>query len=369
MTGENVWYQAKWVSLAILSQVLWGGYSLLARYLQQLPGKISPFALLSALLAVATFTVLLDLMRLLFQSRAQLRNTGNAGFSFETLPIDDEGSETAPATSPIQPLPEHPLSPWPPSYTTLKNIALYSALTCARMTSNIVACGLTYAYLNAMVMLFQPFIVAVAERVLFGQQLPPFLWLALLGTTLGSAMVICGGGVGESSKAESAVSWHDIAGVALQFVSVCFSSAGRLTVRATKKIATRHELMLAQFGFTSLVLALGSMMDSHSWAALGAMPWEGWVAFLMLSIGVYVLGQMLNIECVRALSATLLSSLSSLRLVVASIGSAYLLSEPLALFQWCGTLIIMGFLLFYVHAQYRNAQQEDQQYKPVIPCA
>ena len=109
------------------------------------------------------------------------------------------------------------------------------------------ASGLTYAYLNALVMLMQPFIVALTERALFGGRFPAGLWPLLACTCVGSACVIGaqsravdafldrgdtaddGDGGGASS---SRLTSRDVIGMLLQLISIFCSTGGRLTVRA-----------------------------------------------------------------------------------------------------------------------------------------
>lgn len=384
-----LWHQVKWVGLAILSQLIWGGYTIIVRYLQtRVPGKLSPLVILSAALTIAFTVNLIDALRLIYQVRGLRANLQNPNSS---TPHDDSSVECTlemlPMKEPVTPAADEdadmdlggkistgeacaettnellalPLNPCPPSASVVKGVSLYSVFTCGRMTLNIIACGMTYAYFNAMVMLVQPFLIALCERAIFGQVLPPRLWPALTGTLLGSSMLIYGAyGASLSSTMDpevgpSGLTHADIGGVILQFTSICFSTAGRLTVRGTKKLVTRHELLLAQFGFTAVILGFASCTDAStrsSWGALLRMPWDGWLSLAFLSVGVYVVGQSLNILCIRNLSATLLSSLSSLRLVVACLGSAFFLQEPLTLIQWEGSGVIIVCLMFYVHQQY-----------------
>ena len=79
---------------------------------------------------------------------------------------------------------------------------------------------------------------------------------------------------------------------------------------------------------------------------------DGWACLLLLALGVYVVGQSLNVLVIRELSATLLTSLSSLRLVVATASSYALLGEPVANWlQWLGIFTVLAAVSLYVTVQ------------------
>jgi len=55
-----------------------------------------------------------------------------------------------------------------------------------------VAAGMTYAYLNNLVMLSLPFVTAILEKVTIGVTLPPGLLPSVVAISVGSALVIYG---------------------------------------------------------------------------------------------------------------------------------------------------------------------------------
>ena len=79
------------------------------------------------------------------------------------------------------------LTPWPWSSDAYKAIFFYCCFTLGRMGTNMFASGLTYAYINALVMLLQPFTVAVFEKAIFNQIFPKGLFPLLIFSVIGSA--------------------------------------------------------------------------------------------------------------------------------------------------------------------------------------
>ena len=215
-------------------------------------------------------------------------------------------------------------------------------------------------------MLLLPFIMAFTERAAFGGEFPRGLWALLTMTLVGSLCVIVAqttwGSKSLGAEGSSALVARDYAGMALQLISICFSAAARLTVRGTSKIATRHEMLVAQFG--SAVFILGgatAVFDRASWVSLFAMDAIGWACLLFLGIGVYVVGQSLNVIVIRGVSATTLTSLSSLRLVVACATSYILLNEPVANWlQWLGIFIVLVSISAYVFVMVSDIKSANQ---------
>ena len=97
-----------------------------------------------------------------------------------------------------------------------------------------------------------------------------------------------------------------------------------------------------------------------SFYAIWNMPGKGWACLLFLSLAIYVVGQSLNIIVIRKLSATLLTSLSSIRLVVSCAASYVLLQEPIVnKLQWFGIIIVIVSILFYVRVQVESTSESS----------
>jgi len=89
---------------------------------------------------------------------------------------------------------------------------------------------------------------------------------------------------------------QDVRGMGLQMCSVFLSACARISVRSTKHLITNQELLLLQFGFTSF-LALAILYGMGGLSCMGRllrMPPAGWGCLLMLSIGIYGVGQQLQ---------------------------------------------------------------------------
>jgi drug/metabolite transporter (DMT)-like permease len=217
---------------------------------------------------------------------------------------------------------------------------------------------MTYAYLNALVMLLQPYSVAVLEKFFFNSAFPEGLFPLLITSSIGSILVIYAqtkAGMGaESDSGSSYLRSRDYWAIALQFVSVLLSTASRLVARGTKKHVTRHELLIGQFGVTAVILGTGvAVIDPvHGWSTILSMPASGWGALCFLSFAVYGVGQNLNVIVIRRISATLLTSLSSVRLVMACFSSYVILNEPIINWiQWLGIAIVVCSISLYVRVQ------------------
>jgi len=158
----------------------------------------------------------------------------------------------------------------------------------------------------------------------------------------------------DSDSGSSCLRSRDYWAIALQFVSVLFSTASRLVARGTKKHVTRHELLIGQFGVTAVILGIGvAVVDPvHGWGTILSMPASGWGALCFLSFAVYGVGQNLNVIVIRRISATLLTSLSSVRLVMACFSSYVILNEPIVNWiQWLGIAIVFCSISLYVRVQ------------------
>jgi drug/metabolite transporter (DMT)-like permease len=304
-----------YIGCAVTAQLLWGCYSTIGRYLQtRVEGKPSFMVVLSLALSIGLLAMFVDLGVRLYQEKT-LRSEKDVrrgllrqeSHKFSAIPTDDpisQPSDTIPSESySSQPEPHHRsqsqselLSPWPPSSDAIKSILLYSFFTLGRMGTNMWASGLTYAYINSLVMLLQPFTVAVLEKYLFNQAFPRGLYPLLTFSLLGSICVIYAQteeALNSSSDDETVSNAYlrarDYAGIVLQFISILFSTAARLEARRSKRMVTRHELIIAQFAFTAIILGLVAVIfDTHSWYAILHMDYIGWLMISFLGMFTWI---------------------------------------------------------------------------------
>jgi len=137
------------IGLAVFSQLLWGTYPALGRFLQtRIPGEPSAAVVLSAALFLALGAILIDLWRLLAQERrehayARLGREEVQAVSLTASQHPLSASSTLPSSpkepsTPASPPPGALLSPWPPSKEAVHGIVLYSLVTLGRMGTNMV---------------------------------------------------------------------------------------------------------------------------------------------------------------------------------------------------------------------------------------
>jgi hypothetical protein len=142
MTGIDMDGDGVIIGLAVVSQLLWGTYPALGRFLQtRMPGEPSAAVVLSAALFLALGAILLDLWRLLAQERREHSYARLGGEEVQAVSLASStppGNPKEPST-PAVPPPNALLSPWPPSKEAVNGIVLYSLVTLGRMGTNMVA--------------------------------------------------------------------------------------------------------------------------------------------------------------------------------------------------------------------------------------
>ena len=102
------------------------------------------------------------------------------------------------------------------------------------------------------------------------------------------------------------------------------------------------ELLLSQFSVAAiplLIYTLNYQRDSIH-AILFEMNRAGWICWLGLAIGIYIIGNYTQIYATRLIGAANHSASNSMRLVAAVAGSALVLKEPLS-----GWIEILGLVL------------------------
>ena len=91
----------------------------------------------------------------------------------------------------------------------------------------------------------------------------------------------------------------------------------------------------------------------------------GWIAVFAMSVGIYMVGNYLQILAVRSLGASNHSASNSIRLLSAVAGSSILLREDLqGALGYVGCLLIMLAVLgywYFVHFRNKNSESEDDE--------
>ena len=144
------------------------------------------------------------------------------------------------------------------SNITKRNVALaYGFLCICRMTTNMQSTRMTKAYNTQMTAMSLPFFTSILARIFLNETILRALFPALLVMLVGSICVFYGQGAfsssGENSVEESFTN-EDIAGIALQLLSVLFSSLVKIAFKSTEGVLSKIELLLSQFTVSAFPL-------------------------------------------------------------------------------------------------------------------
>ena len=319
------------VLCSLVSQVLWGCYPVLGRYIQtHEPGQPSTAALLTCL-TVLDAVILLPIW--LFEWRLTHRT--------------------------------------PAETRRRRRVAAGYGLLCVfRMWTNLQSTRLTSATNVQMTAMLLPFVTAGLAKVLLNEHLHRALPGTLIATVVGSVLALVGQGAfghGSSAEAggdESGLSWLDGAGIGIQLVSVILSACVKIALKSSEGVLSKVELMLSQFIATMIPMAVvaSTFEDaSDNVIAISGMDSAGWGCFFGLAFGIYLVANSLQIYATRSVGASNHSASNSLRLLSACVGSWALLGEPVeSPLQWMGITMIIAALSVYWLVQRRDEGRKRQ---------
>lgn len=240
----------------------------------------------------------------------------------------------------------------------------YGLLCLCRMMTNMQSVSMTKAYLTQITAMSLPFFTAILARLYLREKIHTALYPAVFVMIAGSLLVLHDQGAfvdgGDFLTA-------DIYGIALQLLSVFFSAMLKIAFKGTEGTLDTIELLLAQFLITAVPLLLWSyLMERASlYYMFTGLDVGGWIALFAMSVGIYMVGNYLQILAVRSLGASNHSASNSIRLLSAVAGSSILLHEDLqGALGYVGCLLIMlavsGYW-YFVHFRNKKSESEDDE--------
>ncbi len=292
-----------WVLVALISHTAWGGYTVLARYLQNvdhLP-SLSLVSMTNALAAlVLAFTVLPKMDRRKLWSRS---------------------------------------------------VFIFSIIVCLRSVTNVLAARFTLAIYVQLITLLTPFFVAALSNLLLHEPIPRSTGRAILLSMVGSVLMVTAslGGQGVTL----AITPEDWIGISLAFASSFFLALYMITIRRmTTTGIPPQTVAVVQVYSLLFAMAASSLLIGEDWSAWGRLEPSGWVAFVFFSLGVVLVGTMLQNASLRHLKASFYTTLQAWRLVSTAGLAALMLGEWFSSgWQVVGAFIVMATITWYSLAQ------------------
>lgn len=297
---------AAWVLFAIISHTAWGGYPVLARYLQN-THHISTMSL-SAMTNILAVLILLVLMA----RSVDLKSLG------------------------------------------IKELFIFALIVVSRGLLNLYAARLTYATNVQLFSLLAPFIVAFLSKTFLKEALPKYTGLALCFSLVGSLLMIFGAsGATTVSKAQGISNWI---GIGLSIIGGILLALLMLAIKhAAKKGASAETLAFVQFGALAVCMSAGSLAVGENWKPWLSLPLSGIAAYLAFALVVLLLGTILQNNSVKHLGAATYSTIQAWRLTSTIAFSWILLGEGIATFlQGLGAFIVMATVTGYMLSQKRE---------------
>jgi len=290
-----------WLFIGLLSHSAWGGYPVLARYLQNTHhiGTMS--------LATMTNTLATIIMLLLMGPRIKLRTV------------------------------------------SIKDMAILAFLVVTRGLTNLYASHYTYATNVQLLSLLAPFVVAYLSKTFFKEPLPKRTGMALTLSLIGSVAMISGA-VGAGGGTPTFMNWVGIglatvSGVFLAFYMIFIKEAGKRGVSA-------ETLAFIQFASLGICMGSGSLLVGESWKPWLSLPLSGIAAYLAFAFGVLLFGTIMQNNALKHLGAPTYSTIQAWRLLSTIAYSWLLLGEGIStLWQAAGTVIVMATVTWYMLSQ------------------
>ena len=305
----------RWLILALVSQMGWGAYPVLLRYLQ----TVSHIPSLS-LLAMGT------LIALLLVLATRWRQVEWRIFRIPLL--------------------------W-----------LFGGMVVARGLTNLLATRYTLATFAQLIYLMTPFLVALLSRFVLQEQLPRHTFKAVTLCLLG-ALFIMGGDLGQVVDGENgatAVLRNDWLGISLAIGSSFFLAIYMLTVRRARQHTTSGESLLIVH-LTALTLFSGSasLVVGETWQQWSSLKAGDWLVFGLLTFGVLLGANLLQLRSIQQLGAPLVSSMMASRLISALLFASLLLNEKLTSGgQLFGVALVIVTLTWYLRQRERLTDRVD----------
>ena len=291
-----------WVGISLAAHTAWGSYPVLARFLQ-IEGGVPTFSLL----------MVANLIVLVFLARSLLHHTDA---NVMRLPI----------------------------------VWLFALIVILRATTNIASTRFTLSIYVQLVTQATPFAVILLSTALFREKLPRFTIPAVTLALIGAVLMI-GTNFGSIPDAPPRRDWL---GVGLAIFSVMMLATYMVLVRRTTQNSVSSEtLLLIQLVVIVVVSGAMSLLLREDWGQYTQMRPLDWAMLLTFAFGVFMGGNLGQIQAIRHLGAPFYSSMLASRLVSALIFGWLLLGERLtSAWQIVGAAIVLITITWYLWQQH-----------------
>jgi len=294
-----------WILLGLLSHSAWGGYPVLARYLQKVHhlGTMSMSAMtniLATILIVAFMGKKIDLKTI-----------------------------------------------------TPKQVLILSFLVISRGLTNLYASRFTYATTVQLFSLLAPLLVAFLSLKLYKEPLPRYTFATLMISLAGSLAMIYGAAPSGSSN----FGGNDhVLGIALSAVSGGLLAFYMIFIKNRGRTGSSSETMaFIQFASLALFMSCGSLAAGEDWSPWLSIAPSGILAYAAFAIGVLLFGTIMQNNALKHLGAPLYSTLQAWRLLSTIFYSWLILGEGIETFwQAAGTILVMATITLYTLSQNRG---------------
>jgi DME family drug/metabolite transporter len=207
-------------------------------------------------------------------------------------------------------------------------LAAYGAVSVAGfMTIYFTAIGLTTVATAAVLLYTAPAWVLVLARAFFGEPMTPMKAVAVALAFIGCVLII--GAVGPGALRLTPVGL--LAGLGAGLTYALYSIFGKTALRRLSPMPT--VLYTLGFGAAFLIAAGGG---------LPPLPRAGLAPLVYMVVFPTALAYLLYIGGLRWIEAGRASVVATLEPVVAALGGAFLLREPLGIIQWIGAALVIG---------------------------
>ena len=163
--------------------------------------------------------------------------------------------------------------------------------------------------------LVTPYVVALLERVFLKEPLPRAFFVSLLGTGIGSVLILLGPLI---EKGAPSLTWMDALGMGTAFLSAVFLACYMVMVRVALKekfhVLQTYGMQIIAMTFLPLLLSIAVPSDWHQFALLDAKNWV--IFFVVLALGIYFGGNMCTMYSVSLFGAAYNSVFLGVRLLV-----------------------------------------------------
>ena len=295
-----------WIGIALLSHTAWGGYTVLARYLQNtchIP-SLSLVAMTNALAALA-LTVWLG-------SR-----------------IDWRGLLTRPMLA-------------------------FAVIVILRSVTNIYAARFTLAIYVQLIALLTPFFVAALTNLLLHEPIPRYTGRAIVLSLVGSVLMVTAN-LG-SDGLGLAITPGDGLGIGLALASSFFLALYMISIRhITTSGVSPQTMAVGQVYVLSIGMGLASVLFQEDWGAWGGLNTTGWVIFVAFAWGVVLLGTVLQNAALKHLRASFYTTIQAWRLISTALLAALMLGEWFSsIWQYVGAVAVVATITWYSQQQYTH---------------